>query len=381
MNKITNSHPPPKPTIAHVLHRLDLAGAELLAADLARELQGQYNFVFLCLDEVGKLGKRLQSEGFTVIGLGRKPGIDLPLTLRLRKLIRRYHITLLHAHQYSPFAYAALARLPRQFPPILFTEHGRHYPDPRKPKRLVANKFLLKPGDRITAVGQFVKRALVDREGLPAKRIDVIHNGIDPDRFAPNGQTNPNTLRSTLNLPPSAPLVLQIARFHPVKDHATALHAFTRTRQTLPNAHLALVGDGQQRPEIEKLVADLRIASHVHLLGLREDIPELLHEADAFMLSSLSEGISVTLLEAMAAERPIVATAVGGNAEVVEHGRTGLLSPRQDPTTLAHNLTALLQSPPLRRRMGAAGRHRLLQHFTQQQMHHAYAELYRRILA
>lgn len=368
-----------RPRIAHVLHRLDFAGAEVLAADLSRQLRDRYEFIFLCLDAVGALGQRLQSEGFKVVNLARKPGLDLATVRRLRRLARQHRIALLHAHQYSPFSYAAMARFPTARPRILFTEHGRHYPDVRKPKRVVANKLLLRPADHVTAVGQFVKRALVDREGLPAKRIDVIHNGIDPDRFGDASADARQVVRAELAIPPGAPIVLQIARFHPVKDHTTALHAFARARQTVDRAHLVLAGDGPQRHIIEKLVADLRIQSHVHLLGVREDIPRLLAAADVFMLSSLSEGISVTLLEAMAAGLPVVATAVGGNAEVVEHGRTGLLSPRQDATTLAHNLTAMLSHAILRQRMGAAGRKRLEARFTQQQMHDAYAAVYHRM--
>ena len=173
--------------IAHVLHRLYLAGAEVLAAALSRRLTGEtpsrYRFVFLCLDEIGPLGRQLAEEGFTVIDLQRRPGVDWSVARRIRTAVREHQIDLLHAHQYTPFFYAAASRGLRSQPCVLFTEHGRHYPDYRRPKRVVANKFLLRRRDRVNTVGHFVKQAVVNHEGISADRIQVIHNGIDPAGF------------------------------------------------------------------------------------------------------------------------------------------------------------------------------------------------------
>lgn len=367
-------------TIGHVLHRLDRAGAEVLAGDLARRLGDRYRSVFLCLDGIGPLGEQLISEGFEVLALGRRPGLDLKVAGRLRAAAKRHSIALLHAHQYTPFCYAALSRRLSASPPILFTEHGRHYPDERKTKRAWANRWLLKPTDRVSAVGQFVKQALIDNEGIAEGRIEVIYNGIDPDAFPPADTNARARARELIGVDDDAPLIMQVARFHPVKDHELSVRAFKQVVAHMPAARLCLVGDGGERPAIEALAAELGIHDQLMFLGVREDVSDLLPGADVFMLSSKSEGVSVTLLEAMATGLPIVATDVGGNAEVVEHDVTGLLSPREDDKALAENLVSLIRDPARRGAFGRAGRSRLLETFTQDRMHRQYAELYGRIL-
>jgi glycosyltransferase involved in cell wall biosynthesis len=378
--------PVPLPTIAHVLHRLYLAGAEVLAADLARRLRGRFRFVFFCLDEVGPLGVQLAGEGFPTVDLVRRPGVDWALARRLRHACRIYHVDLLHAHQYTPFFYAALSRGLGSRPPLLFTEHGRHYPDFRRPKRVLANRLLLHRADRVTAVGQFVQQALVDHEGLAAGRIEVIHNGVDPACFPAPDAVARAAARAELDLPTDAPVLLQVARFHPVKDHATALRALGAVLKSWPPVPeaarpvLLLAGDGEDRTKIEALAVKLRLGRCVRFLGVRQDVPRLMAAADLFLLTSLSEGISVTLLEAMAAALPIVTTDVGGNSEVVVHGQTGLLAPRGDAEGLAQAMVTLLRDPMGRQTMGQAGRRRLLEQFTQQRMHDRYAQLYDQML-
>lgn len=384
MSEIPNPKPPtPDPLlIAHVLHRLHVAGAEVLAADLSRKLRDRFRFVFLCLDGVGPLGEQLRGEGFEVIDLGRKPGVDWAVARKIGKLSAERRISLFHAHQYTPFFYAAASKIAgfrSGRPPILFTEHGRHYPDTRSTKRVLANRVLLRSGDRVTAVGQFVKQALVDNEGIAAERIEVVRNGIDPARFSVDPARAAEArarIRAELKLGERQPVILQVARFHPVKDHATSLRALAETVKQIPEAVLLLAGDGEKRGELEALTESLGIARHARFLGVRRDVPDLMAAADVFVLSSLSEGVSVTLLEAMGCEVPIAATAVGGNGEVVAHGETGLLSPRGDPRELSENLVRLLRDADLRQRMGAAGRRRLLELFAEERMHRRYAEIY-----
>lgn len=371
-----------RPTIAHVMHRMYLAGAEVLAAAIARRLKDQYRFVFLCLDEMGPLGMQLAEEGYDVIDLQRKPGIDWSVAKRIRRAQRRFGIDLYHAHQYTPFFYAAWSRRWRAKPYILFTEHGRHYPDYRRPKRVVVNRFLLRRHDRVNAVGHFVKQALVNHEGIAPGRIEVIYNGIDPQQFADarNEQTR-SAIRTELGIGDEQVMVLQVARFHPVKDHATAIRAMALAVQEAPQAVLVLAGDGERMAEMQSLADELSLADHVRFLGVRQDIPQLMAGADIFLLSSLSEGISVTLLEAMGASLPIVATEVGGNSEVVIAGQSGLLAPRGDAQGLARHLVTLVNDSQMRQRMGQAGHAHLLDQFTQQQMHQGYVRIYREILS
>jgi len=391
-----------RPTIAHVLHRLYLAGAEVLAADLARRLVDRYRCVFVCLDEVGPLGRSLRDEGFVVESLGRKPGIDMQAARAMSSFLEQHRVDLIHAHQYTPFFYASVGRgkLPwfncgmglRSQPPILFTEHGRHFPDHRRIKRVLANQLLLKNDDHVTAVGDFVKQMLIANEGIAAGHIEVIFNGVDPAEFARPSEADAARAeaRAKLGLAPTDRVVMQVARFHPVKDHATAIRGFAHALEILKRDEhrphdsgqplLLLIGDGPEQNAMIDLAKQLGIEKQTRFVGVRDDVAKLLPAADVFCLSSLSEGISVTLLEAMATRLPIVATRVGGNPEVVDHGKTGLLSPRSDHTGFGQHLALLLGDAQQRQRMGEAGQDRLQEHFTQQQMHERYEETYQRML-
>jgi len=372
--------PDKRPVIAHVLHRLDRAGAEVLAAGLARSLRTKFRFVFFCLDGLGPLTEELTREEFAVEYLKRQPGLDRHLGRRLRAASERLGVNLIHAHQYTPFFYSALSRVRpcrRRTTPILFTEHGRHYPDHRSLRHVLANRLLLTRRDRVTAVGAFVRQALVTNEGIADQRIDLVYNGIDPG-------PDPSPLhreraRKLLNLDPGRSVVMQVARFHSVKDHATAVRAFAIVRETLGETHdplLVLVGDGEERSAIESLAKSLHVSDAVRFTGAVGNARELIPAADVCMLSSLSEGVSVTLLEAMAAGKPVVATDVGGNSEVVENQQTGLLSPRSDAQALADNLINVIFTPRLAGKLGQAGRKRLLERFTAQRMHEGYARIY-----
>ena len=376
-----------RPIITHVLHRMDLAGAEVLADGLARALAERFESRFLCLDGVGRLGQKLSEDGFEVIALGRRPGIDRNVIRHIRRVLRDRPTDILHAHQYTPFFYAAMAR-PRSFmpgrknPPVVFTEHGRHYPDRRSLKRVRANRLLLSPGDRVTAVSWFVRQALIRNEAIPPGRVQVIYNGIDPmdDKAGVLNTEARSRARQMLGLEPDVPVVIQVARFHSVKDHATAVKAFAKVHEQLPDARLVMVGDGPQRSAIAEQVRQSGLDGVVLMPGLIEGVRQVLPGADVAMLSSLSEGLSVTLLEAMAASLPVATTDVGGNGELIAPGITGLLSPRQDAQALANNLITLLRDADQRQAMGQAGRTRLLEMFTEHRMHEAYAALYLQVL-
>src|SRR5207253_9335476 len=167
------------PVVCHLMHGLRVGGAEVLVARLSRRLRDRFAFRFLCLDELGSLGEELQREGFPVEVVGRRPGVDWRLPLRLSTVLSRGKVDLIHAHQYTPFFYALAARLLYRRPPILFTEHGRWVPDYPRPKRIIANRLLLQRRDRVVGVGEAVRQALIANEGIPARRVGVIYNGID----------------------------------------------------------------------------------------------------------------------------------------------------------------------------------------------------------
>jgi glycosyltransferase involved in cell wall biosynthesis len=366
-------------TICQVLHSLRMGGAEVLAARLARQLGDTYRFVFACLDEIGTLGHELQGEGFPVELLGRRPGIDWKGSVRLAKFLRREQVDLLHAHQYTPFFYSTMARFFYRRPSILFTEHGRHFPDYPRRKRMIANRLLLKGRDRVIGVGEAVRQALVRNEGMRAERVGVVYNGVDLTPFQ-HGSSQREIVRREIGVEATGPVILQVARLDYLKDHATAIRMLERVVRVRRQARLVLVGDGPEQTKIEELIRQRNLGAHVRLLGLRNDVARLLSAADVFLLTSISEGIPLTLIEAMAAGLPVVATRVGGIGEVVVDGETSLLAASGDDAALAESILRLADNPDLGRQLGTNGRERAFAMFSEAKMHAGYRQLYREML-
>lgn len=368
-----------KPTVCQLLHALKVGGAELLAARLARQMRDDYRFVFICLDELGPLGEELLADGFPVEVVNRRPGLDWRCPLRLASLLARSRVDLIHAHQYTPFFYGAASRLFYRRSPVLFTEHGRFHPDYPRRKRKIANRLLLERRDRVVGVGEAVRQALIRFEGFPPRRVGVVYNGVPLDRFS-GISSQRAAVRRELLIDDDDFAIVMVARLDPIKDHATAFRAVREVAHHLPRVRLLVVGDGPERPTLEALIRELHLEEWVRLLGTRSDVPRLLAAADVTLLTSVSEGIPLTLIEAMAAELPVTATDVGGVSEVVEVGTTGLLAAAEDSSAIATHLLTLARNPGLRRQMGEAGRRRAEALFSERQMLTAYDLLYREML-
>ncbi len=366
--------------VGFVVHSMGVAGAEVLVARILERGGAELSPTILCLDEIGALGHELQKSGVEVRDLGRRPGLDLRLPGRLARAARERSLELLHAHQYTPFFYSALARLwPGVRRKLILTEHGRHFPDRVSRRRRWTNRWLLqRQADAITGCSDFSRRGLAERDGFAAERIELIPNGVDVGRYATGERSE---LRSELGLDPGRVLVACVARFHPVKDHETLLRAFARVAAERDDVDLLLAGDGPLGERLRELTAALGLTGRVEFLGVRDDVPELLQAVDIFCMTSLSEAASLTVLEAMAAGLAIVVTAVGGNPELVRDRREGLLAPRGDDAAIARALLELCADPDGAARMGAAARHRAQEGFTLERTVDAYLELYRRVLS
>ncbi len=358
---------------------MQVAGAEVLVAETIRRLGGQLQPTIFCLDAVGALGERLLAQGVPVVCLGRRPGRDWRVAWRLAKEIRAREIEVLHAHQYTPFFYASLARmLSRKRTRLILTEHGRHYPDRVSPLRRAMNRLLFDHlADAVNACCTFSAKSLGQVDGFAAARIEVIPNGIDVARYAASADRE--SLRERLGLDQARRYVVNVARCHPVKDQTMLLRAFKEVAVARPGVDLLLVGDGALRPDLERLAQSLGIAACVRFLGVRFDVPDILKAVDTFALTSVSEGASITLLEAMASGLPVVVTDVGGNPEIVRHGVEGLLVPRGDTGATAAAFLRLLDDTAAAARMGAAGRARVHEHYRLEQTIDAYFSLYQRL--
>jgi glycosyltransferase involved in cell wall biosynthesis len=362
-----------------VVHVMQVAGAEVLVRETIRRLAGKITPTIFCLDAVGQIGEELVREGVDLVCFNRRPGRDWSVSRKLARSLEERRIEVLHAHQYTPFFYSALARPLCLFRPrLILTEHGRHYPDRVSPVRRAVNRLVLdRLADSVTACCHFSAEGLARVDGFAGGRIETIENGIDVEKYA--SHESKSSAQKRLGLDPTRTYIIHVARHHPVKDQPTLLRAFALIAAEYPTVDLVLVGSGPLREELEHLVIDLRIMDRVNFLGIRPDIPELMHAADVFALPSLSEAASLTLLEAMASGLPAVVTAVGGNPEIVRHEREGLLFPRGDAAACAAAFRRLLSDSSFAERLGAAGRERAVEKYQLSRTVEQYYRLYCRL--
>ncbi len=365
----------PRLHICQLLHGMTVGGAEVLADRLARRFSNQYEMSFVCLDQIGELGEKLRRDGFSVECVERGSGIDVRCIWRLGRLLRKKRANLVVAHQYTPFFYALAARKVGRTCPIVFVEHGRFLPDFPRRKRILFNRAMVRRSDRLIAVGKDVRRALIENEGLPASRIEVIYNGVNLQPFA-KSSVGRLEVRTEWNLDDSAFVITQVARLDYLKDHLTAVRAMSILVERVPSAVLLLVGDGPERTAIEAEIARCNLRHHIRLLGSRSDVPRLLNACDAMLLTSISEGIPLTLIEGMAARLPIVSTDVGGVCEVLDSNQSALLAPAGDAAAIATQLERLAGDAELRSKLGEAGSQRAAQHFSEERMHELYASVF-----
>ena len=354
-------------------------GAARMVETLIRGLSAEFIPSLFCLDALGWRGKQLREDLAIEVGcLQRRPGVDWRLIRRLAHLIGRRRIDLLHAHQYTAYFYGCSAALLAGRGRVVFSEHGRHYPDVRKTRRVLLNRLLLARTAAVTAVSEAVRDSLVKYEGIPRQRIRILLNGIDPAPF--QNPARPE-LRKQLKLDPAVFLLGMVARLGPEKDHCSLLKALRLLIERGKKVHLLIVGDGPKRQELWELARRLGVVEQVSFTGNRRDIPQLLSALDLVVLSSFYEGTSITLLEAMAAGKAVLASRVGGNPQVVREGESGLLFEQGNVEELAQKIILLSENETLRKRMGRQGRRLLEEQFCSRRMVANYEELYRQVLA
>jgi glycosyltransferase involved in cell wall biosynthesis len=286
-------------------------------------------------------------------------------------MARQHQANVLHCHHYSPFVYGSLARLSGSSSRLVFTEHGRLSDVPPSRRRRLANLLLRQFPDRVFTVSRELREHVI-AEGFTPQHVGVIYNGID---MAPVvDAAHAAAVRQRLGLPSTLLTIGTIARLDPVKDFVTLIRALAELRQQLPAA-LVIIGDGPERQRLEHEARTCGVAPHIHFLGYRDDAREWLAGCDVYANSSVSEGISLTILEAMAAGLPVVATRVGGTPEVVLDG-CGILVPPRDPVALANALAQLAMRRSLGRDLGRAGRERVETYFTLDRMVATYRDVY-----
>jgi L-malate glycosyltransferase len=358
--------------VMQVVLSLQPGGTERLVVELSRRLHGSHAMPVCCLDEAGAWATELEREGIPVVSIGRGPGFRPEIGQRIARVATEHGIDLLHCHHYSPFIYGTIARARRSLS-MVFTEHGRLSDAPPSRKRWLANQVFGRIPARIFAVSGDLRRHMV-AEGFDPSRIGVIYNGIELRAAA--DESSRIRARELLGAVPGERLIGAVGRLDPVKDLGTLLEALHQIATIVPSARVVFIGDGPCRAELEARTAQLNLASRVTFLGYRNDVRELLPGLDVYANTSIFEGVSLTILEAMATALPVLATRVGGTPEVVEDGTSGVLVSARDSKAVATALEALLASDVTRSRLGLAARSRVGQQFTIERMVADYAAVY-----
>lgn len=307
--------------ILHVTFDMRIGGTEQVIKNITQGSdKSQFEMGIVCIESpLGPFAKELQDEGIKFYQLNRQPAFDLSIVTGIRNIIKQQSIDILHCHQYTPWVYGTLAAIFTKTK-VIFTEHGRFYPDSSSLKRRMINPILSILTDKITAISKATKQALIDYEFLPKSKIEVIYNGIKPLDVK---QNEVDELRTKLGIAKDTFILGTVARLDPIKNHTMMLKAFKLVLEGHPNTTLIIVGDGEERANIESLIAELDMKNEVILPGYIEQPKNYIALLDIFLLSSFSEGTSMTLLEAMSLGKPSVVTDVGGNPEVITHHKEG----------------------------------------------------------
>ena len=360
--------------LVYVVTTLNPGGTEKLVRDMAIEVSRDMDVQVLCLDEPGVWAPMLRARGIAVQCLWRQPGLDLALPGKIAAACKAWQADILHAHQCTPWFYAALSRLLYRRPRLIFEEHGRFYPETDSLLRRLVNRWVIGPLTHHTvAVSQDIAERLVKHEGLRRGGIEVIPNGALPEE--PMSPLEREALRQSLGIAPGDCVLGTVGRLDPIKNLPLFLNALAVLRATQPTVRAVLVGDGPERQRVRDTVAALGLQDVVVLTGFREDARRLVQALDVFVLTSFSEGTSMALLEAMSVGVPAVVTAVGGNPEVVVDGLTGWLLPSDDGPALVAALSASTDAA-LRTARGLAARARFEADYSFSRMMDRYRKLY-----
>jgi glycosyltransferase involved in cell wall biosynthesis len=359
------------PRVLQVVLSLNPGGTERLVVELASRLHREMPMMVCCLDAAGSWARELEEDGIPVHALGRTPGFHPSLGRAIAHLSDSHGADVIHAHHYSPFVYSCIARCWRRGTTVVFTEHGRLSDAAPSAKRRMANRMLVRFPRQVFAVSHDLKEHLVG-EGFPDNHVGVIYNGIDVGPL-PGGGTRAR-IRRSLGATDEDFVIGTIARLDPVKSLGTLIEAVARLAHH-SRVVLAIVGDGPERKDLETLASHLHVEEHVHFLGEQHDARRWLAGCDVYVNCSISEGVSLTILEAMAAGLPVIATRVGGTAEVVNES-CGRLIPPRSIDALVDALIACMQEPSTRSRLGRAARCRVERSFTLDRMVGEYHDVY-----
>lgn len=366
-----------RPLIVHLTYILDFGGLETLMVDCINRMPAdRYRHAIVCLTKYTEFAKKITQPGVEIYALHKGAGLGMGTHVKCWKLLRRLRPTIVHTYNLAAAEYAFTAAV-AGVPIRVHAEHGRDAADPegKNPKHNFLRRRLAPLIDRFVPVSDDLHQWLAQVVGISEKKILLIKNGVDTDRFRPQAALAGASPWSAQQF-----VIGTVARVQDIKNHRGLVEAFVRLREMLPEhrhrMRLSIIGDGPLLSELRAQVAAAGLDDVVWLPGARSDIAELLCGFSVFALPSLAEGTPVSMLEAMACALPVVASSVGGIPEVVEHGKHGSLVPPSDRDALAAALAQYIVQPELIGQHGDAARARIEQKYSLAAMLAAYGGLY-----
>lgn len=383
MNQAAGMAADTRPLVMHLVYRFDTGGLENGVVNLINHGR-RYRHAVVAMTEVAPaFSRRVQREDVGFHSLHKPPGHGLKVYPALYRLCRQLRPDVLHTRNLAPLECQAAGWAAR-VPARVHGEHGRDIDDlDGSNKRYQWARRIYSPFvQRYVALSRDLEQYLTQQVGLAGSRIERICNGVDSERFHPAPQRAP--IEGSPFNAPGLWLAGTVGRMQSVKAQTVLAEAFVQALQRQPalreRLRLVLVGDGPLRAQAQAILQQAGVADLAWLPGERTDVPDVMRGLDCFVLPSLAEGISNTILEAMSSGLPVLATAVGGNADLVDDGRTGVIVPAGDPGAMATALAQLAGDPQAAAAMGQAGRQAVLQRFSLQAMVASYEALYDRLL-
>ena len=364
--------------VAFVTTDLGIGGAERLLVDLMSRLdRAAFEPVLVCLKKRQSLGEKISGQGIVVYDELSRSRFDVRVLNRLGEVFRREQVQIVCTVGTGGDRsfWGRLAARMSGVPVVISCPHSMGLPD-RYEK---SNRMLSGITDAFIAVAHRQKQYLMLHDGIPGSKIHVVYNGIDCDRFATIVRAP--DCRSSAGIPSDAPLAGVVACLRPEKHLQAFVRAARAVRQRIPNAHFVVVGDGPERGRLEALAQQLQLDGRLHFTGMCPDVRSWLHTMDVLVLTSVCEAFPVSLLEAMAAAKPVIATRVGAIPEMVRHEHDGLLVPPRDHEAVATAMCELLEQPCRARQLGQQAQVSVRLRFDLDAMVSGYEQLFRRLLS
>lgn len=366
--------------IAHVVYSFGAGGIENGIVNLINGLDNkEYYHIIICLTESGEFEDRIINSNFALIELHKKYGNDISVPFKLRNLFKSYSVDIVHLRGWPTLVEGVIGAKLSGKAGIIYGFHGKIFAELQKVnrKKKMAESFMVRFVDRVLTLSVHMKDEFCQNLGVRKNKVNIISNGVDTFKFSP--EINVNAVRSEWNFGDNDFIIGSVGRIDAVKDFKTLINGFQIFNNKNKDSKLIIVGEGPEYNRLKDYIAVNMLEKKVILAGFRDDIPQMLRLMDVYVQTSLYEGFSNTLGEAMSTGLPIVATDVGGNSDLIDEGINGFLIGVGDDVELYERLELLYSDRNMFQRMSLNNRNKVIEKFSINRMITEYDTLYRNL--